>query len=281
MKPISGLIASILLLGACAGTGRPAPGGPRVYHGGEAVAWEDMMGALSEAEVVFVGEQHDDSVAHRLELRIAEELGRRRPLVVAMEMFERDVQGPLDRYLAGTAAEPEFLSAARPWRNYPSDYRPVVELARTRGWPVVASNVPRRLASAVARGGMETLDTLAAAERGYAAAARECPEDEYYRRFVAEMGEHPGMDAAAVHRIYLAQCLKDETMATSVVEHLRPGAVTLHLNGAFHSDFRLGIVPRVERRRPGTRMAVVSLVRAERPLPADSVPGDFVGYTGP
>jgi uncharacterized iron-regulated protein len=240
-----------------------------------------MMDRLAEAEVVFVGEQHDDSAAHRLELRIADELGRRRPLVIALEMFERDVQGPLDRYLAGSATEADFLAAARPWRNYPTDYRPLVELARDHGWPVVASNVPRRLASAVARGGLEALDTLTAAERGHAAASRECPEDEYYRRFVAEMGEHPGMDAAAIHRIYLAQCLKDETMAQAVVERLAPGALTLHLNGAFHSDHRLGIVPRVERRRPGTRVLVVSLVRAERPLRPDSVPGDFVVYTGP
>ena len=38
-------------------------------------------------------------------------------------------------------------------------------LARARGWPVAASNVPRPLASLVGRGGLAALDTLEAARR--------------------------------------------------------------------------------------------------------------------
>jgi uncharacterized iron-regulated protein len=64
-------------------------------------------------------------------------------------------------------------------------------------------------------------------------------------------------------------------MAESLAARLRPGTLVLHLNGAFHSDHRLGIVPRLLRRAPGARVLVVSLVRE----PSDTAPGDFTIIT--
>src|SRR3954469_10752414 len=65
--------------------------------------FEAMLADLARADAVFVGEQHDDPNTHRLELAIVEGLTRRGvPVVVAMEMFERDVQSSLDEYAAGT-----------------------------------------------------------------------------------------------------------------------------------------------------------------------------------
>src|SRR5690349_10576273 len=93
--------------------------------------FETMLVDLTRADVVFVGEQHDDANTHRLELAILEGLLRRHvPIVIAMEMFERDVQGTLDRYLAGTITEEQFLKDARAWPRYATDYRPIIEFAR-------------------------------------------------------------------------------------------------------------------------------------------------------
>ena len=101
--------------------------------------FESMLADLARADVVFVGEQHDDPNTHRLELAIVEGLLRRRaPIVIGMEMFERDVQPVLDQYLAGTIPEEQFLKESRPWPRYATDYRAIVELAR-RGVTVDAS----------------------------------------------------------------------------------------------------------------------------------------------
>src|SRR5688572_32898419 len=68
--------------------------------------FETMLADLARADAVFVGEQHDDPNTHRLELAIVEGLTRRGvPVIVALEMFERDVQGSLDQYAAATMAE--------------------------------------------------------------------------------------------------------------------------------------------------------------------------------
>ena len=78
--------------------------------------FETMLADLARADAVFVGEQHDDPNTHRLELAIVEGLTRRGvPVVVAMEMFERDVQGAVDQYAAGTMTEEQFLKESRPW----------------------------------------------------------------------------------------------------------------------------------------------------------------------
>src|SRR6476620_9303320 len=90
----------------------------RVYDTGRKgfADFEGMLADLTRADVVFVGEQHDDANTHRLELAIVEGLARRRvPLIIAMEMFERDVQPVLDRYLAGTIGEEQFLKDSQPW----------------------------------------------------------------------------------------------------------------------------------------------------------------------
>src|SRR6266550_3454057 len=106
--------------------------------------FETMLADLARADAVFVGEQHDDPNTHRLELAIIEGLTRRQaPVVVALEMFERDVQGSVEQYWTGTTTEDAFVSGSRPWPRYATDYRPIVEFAKANHLPILASNVPR------------------------------------------------------------------------------------------------------------------------------------------
>jgi uncharacterized iron-regulated protein len=156
--------------------------------------FESMLADLTRADVVFVGEQHDDANTHRLELAVIEGLVRRgASVVVALEMFERDVQPLLDQYLAGTITEQQFLAGSRPWPRYQTDYRPIVEFAKAHQLPVIASDVPRPIAADVAKSGMGVVDSLGA-NRGQAARDVQCPTSgEYYTRFLEVMGggAHP------------------------------------------------------------------------------------------
>lgn len=265
---------------------------------GRDVTFEAMIRAASRSDVVFFGEQHDDPGTHRAELAVLAALGNgSRPVVLSLEMFERDVQGVLDDYLAGRISESDFLARARPWERYTTDYRALVELARARGWPVVAANVPRRLASAVSRGGLASIEGLSSAERPLAARDISCPRDVYYEKFAAQMQGHSAgggpasaTDSAAMRkmtdRFYEAQCVKDETMAESIVTALGAagqGALVLHVDGAFHSDFGLGTAARVVRRRPGIGITVLSAIpvdAVDRATPAEfKEHGDFVILT--
>lgn len=257
-----------------------------------------MVARLSRSKVIFFGEQHDDPGTHAAELEFLEAIGRSgRPLIVSLEMFERDVQPVLDDYLAGRISESDFLASARPWPRYATDYRPLIELAKARGWRVVASNVPRPIASAVGRGGLGMLDTLSAAKRTWAARDISCPNDDYHARFLAQMRSHsagtgpasgPGdtLPTAVAERFYLAQCVKDETMAESIVEVLQRAprnAIAVHFNGSFHSDYGHGAADRVGRREPRWNLGIVTAVPAGDPAVAPVAPhagrADFLIFT--
>lgn len=298
------LLAAITLLAACAGGSvradtAPSPGVEARYFDTRARQFVDfgaMVDAAAETDVVFFGEYHDDAAAHRIEAALLGALGERREkIILSLEMFERDVQGNLDRWLGGVLSDSAFLAVTRPWPRYSTDYRPLVDLARRKAWPVIASNVPRPIAAAVGRSGLSVLDTLGA-RRNLVAAAISCPEDDYYRRFTAAMpahdagsgGQAAGAAAkkAANDRFYLAQCVKDETMAESIQRAAAAagsGSLVIHYNGAFHSDFRDGTASRVVRRMPGVRMLVISAVPVADLAAADGIThaarADFIVFT--
>jgi uncharacterized iron-regulated protein len=267
-----------------------------------------MIADLATADVILVGEQHDDPNTHRLEQAILEGFLRRRVrVIVSLEMFERDVQAAVDQYLAGSIPEEEFLKSSRPWPRYATDYRPLVELARGHGWPVVAANVPRRLAADVAKSGRAALDSLSAADRALAARDLLCPQDAYFERFSEAMGGHatgtakqppapggeppaqaPNAVEAATERYYWSQCVKDETMAESIAAAIdrraeQKGPV-VHFTGAFHSDFGAGTAERTRRRLAGRRVVVVSILPVPSldglaPSEEDLTRADFLLYT--
>lgn len=268
----------------------------RVYETGKRAFtdFETLVAELARSDVVFVGEQHADANTHRLELAILEGLQRRQAAVtVSLEMFERDVQGAVDRYLASTTTEAEFLKASRPWPRYASDYRPLVEFAKAQDWPVIAANVPRRHASRVAKAGIGAIDDLSISERPHAASDFRCPRDAYFDRFAASMSEHPPEaggkpspdDPRRMERYYESQCVKDETMAESIATAFDGKKGTLvHFNGAFHSDFGQGAAERTRRRLPGRRILVLSILPVDdldtlTPSDEELRRADFLVYT--
>jgi uncharacterized iron-regulated protein len=215
---------------------------------------------LALADVVALGELHQTPAVHATHLDLIEALHARRPrLVIAMEMFERDVQTELLQYLTGAIDEGDFLAVARPWPDYRRDYRPVIEYAKANGLVVLAANAPRKLAAKVAREG-------AAAVQGEADVAREtsAPEDAYYAEFVKAMDGHPGVTKEFLGRMYAAQCLKDDTMAESITDYLaslrvdEPKPLVVLVCGRMHSDHGRGVVQRIRNRRPDLDCRVLS-----------------------
>ena len=70
----------------------------RVYDiGGQSSSFAAVLNALSDADVVLVGEEHDDVVGHRFEAELLGAAYRRlqaedgRDVILSLEMFERDV----------------------------------------------------------------------------------------------------------------------------------------------------------------------------------------------
>ena len=253
--------------------------------------FESMVATLSKADVVLVGEQHDDPNTHRLERALLDGLARRRgDIILSLEMFERDVQPRLNQFHRGALPESEFLASSRPWPRYATDYKPLVDLAVERKWPIVAANIPRPIASQISKGGLDVLRNMGESELEWVAHDWDCPTgDEYYRRFKDVMGGHTGVEE--MDRFYAAQCLKDETMAESITKawsaalKTNPGTrpLVVHYNGSFHSDYGLGTAARVKSRLPDLKTVVVTMIPVAN---LDNIPtadhksrGDYLVFT--
>lgn len=242
----------------------------RLGNTGQAVHFAQMLDDLAEADVVFLGETHNDDTTHRVELAVYEGLLERRDskVVLAMEMFERDIQPVLDDYLSGKIDERAFLGSARPWPNYGEAYRSMVEKAKSVGSPVVASNFPRPLRMKFAEGPEQALQSLGP-NRGWAPAEFLPNSDVYWKRTDNAVRGHLGMMASVEgdNRLYSTQSLWDNSMGESCATALDrfPGHSVVHVNGGFHTAYWEGTAGQLRARKPDAKLKTVAILPAASP----------------
>jgi uncharacterized iron-regulated protein len=262
----------------------------RVYNSkGDAVSLQNVIESFGQADAVFFGESHDDATAHYLQLEILnkvfEKYAKSKRVVLSLEMFERDVQTVVDEYLKDLITEKKFLDDTRPWNNYKTDYRPLIEFAKQNNLAVIAANAPRRYVNMVSRNGREALNQLSPeAKKWLAPIPYASPSDAYAKKFNALMG-NTGSVNHGVSKILDSQTLWDATMAFSISEHLKKekNALILHLNGSFHTESRLGTVEQLLKFIPKTKVLVVTMRTEEDFAKVDNAKhsgiGDFVILT--
>ena len=136
---------------------------------GKKVSFKKMVKVLAQKDVVMFGEFHNNPISHWMELTVAKALAQIKPLVLGAEMFEADNQQPLNNYLAGKISAKGLDSTARLWNNYKTDYAPLVNFAKEKAYPFIATNIPRKYAALVSKKGFEALDTIAATEKAWMA----------------------------------------------------------------------------------------------------------------
>ena len=257
----------------------------RCFRGSEEQTLTQALDELAAADVVFVGELHDDGLTHRTELAILEGLTGRRPTALSLEMFERDEQDRLDRYLSGTTEESKFLDSIDSWKNYAVSYRPLIEFAKQARVPVIAANGPRTLLRKLSRGKDDAHAALDASERALVPREVFAARDAYWSRYDRIARAHGGTKGPATEdRRFWVQNLWDNTMAESIVDgHRRdPRRCVVHVCGAFHSAFDEGTVYQVRRRNPDLRVRTVTILPthdlATIDASAEADRGDYVFY---
>ena len=232
---------------------------------GSPADYDQMLTELAQADVVLFGEQHNDALAHWLELQIAKDLLRlKKPgqLVIGMEMFERDVQPLVAQYAAGSLADTAFERQARPWPNYATDYRPLLQFARENNVPIIGTNAPQPFARAVARGSLKALDKLQPADRALLVPLPLKVDYDLpgYKNMAAMFGGDSKAHGGGAQNIIQAQALKDATMANFIRASRQPGQTLLHLNGSYHSDHHDGIVAYLRQNSPALRIRTLSVI---------------------
>lgn len=248
---------------------------------GKEIGTEKLVKELADYDIVFFGENHNNSINHWLQLKITEALYQQKSgqIILGAEMFERDNQSQLNDYLSGKFDAKTLKDSARLWNNFSTDYKPLVDFAKDKKIPFIATNVPRRYASQTSKEGLESLNSLPAKDKTYIAQLpiKVTLETPGYSEMKKMMGDHT--EEMKVMNFISAQAIKDATMAESILKNVQPGKTFIHYNGNYHSKEFGGIYWYIKQKNPNLKMAVISVFESENPelkIPEkDYIPTDF------
>jgi uncharacterized iron-regulated protein len=250
------------------------------------ISVDKIIADMADANVLFFGEEHNDSVGHYLENKIFQALHAqyRERVALSMEMFETDNQLPLNEYLASKIDESRLAKDARLWSNY-KDYRPMVDYAKQNHISVIAANPPRRYVSLVGKRGMSTLDSLSKEAKAF---LPPLPYDtlsgRYREKFMEVMKGSPGGDNP---KVYYSQCLWDAGMSYSIYHFLKKNKdkKIFHCVGGFHVAEKLGTAAQLLMRNKKLRILNIASVSDDNFNNPDwgklEILGDYVILTDP
>lgn len=230
---------------------------------------EDLVAAARQADVVLLGETHDNPDHHALQAWVLRRLlaDGRRPLL-AFEMIDADQAPKLAAWLAPHPTDAAGLGPALEWERsgWPdwAMYRPIAQAALTAGIPLSAANISRETTRAIVREGLvPDLPPLAAAS------------EEAMRAEIHD--DHCGMlPDSVLPAMVRVQRARDAAMARAVSGH---GPAVL-IAGSGHVRADRGVPTYLP---AGTRSLSVAFVEVDEAATApdqyDHLPYDFVWFT--
>jgi len=248
----------------------------RLYDaGGKEIGYQDILDQCVRSEVILFGEIHENPLVHWLQLELTRDLYeiRKGHLMLGAEMLEADNQLIVDEYLAGLIEHEHLVKEAKVWENYDTDYRPLVDVAKEHGLRFIATNIPRRYASLVAREGMKALERLSGEAKRYIAPlpiALDLSTPGYRQAMEIGMAHGANLDAK---NFVAAQAVKDATMAYFILKSRGPKHLFIHYNGDYHSKECGGICWYLKRYDPDVRVRTISSVSRDTPVFDDECKG--------
>lgn len=228
---------------------------------GKEVKYEKMIKALLENQVVLFGEQHNDPIAHWLQLEVTSAIFKEKGsnTVLGAEMFESDNQLIIDEYLSGMIPEKKFEAEVRLWPNYNTDYKPLMSFAHYNDLKFIATNIPRRYASIVFKDGVEKLNELSDEAKMYIAPLP-FAYDSTLACYKGMMGM-PEMGGHSNQNFPMSQAAKDATMAYFILKNMNDNNIFIHYNGAYHSDNHESIVWYLKNQNKEVKVITISTVK--------------------
>ena len=225
------------------------------------------------ADVVYLGEQHDNPTHHSHQRAVVEALVARgvRP-ALAFEMLEEDQQADVDQALAGTLSAGDLDERLR-WRarGWPDIgmYQPLFEIAAREKLPVIALDLDPAVSRRIAR---EGLGSLGARAEGLAS---RLPADTAREEAIAGVireGHCGLLPEARLPTMVDAWHARNVTMARRLAAALDRGLTVVVIVGRGHQAAG-GLPAQLAALRPGTRQLVVDMIEA----PPDTRPEAAVG----
>lgn len=248
MNILAAMTALVFLMGGTTALAHPHPDVELFDLEAQTLVSEPQsIERLRAARIVLVGEHHNNAAHHRAQLKVIRTLHEAgRKVAVGLEMFRKDSQQDLDRWVNGQISEPKFKPIyLNNWNFGWELYGPIFNYAKENRIPMVGLNVSRKITSQVAYKGF---DSLSEEQRGSLEGIT-CNVTQEYRDFISSAYGAHGHGKMNFERFCEAQLVWDTAMAVYAVEYLKenPDTVMVILAGSGHVR-KLGIPTQLDKR---------------------------------
>lgn len=222
----------------------------------------DVLQQASLADIVLLGETHDNSDHHVIEAAFLDALAAKRPTVLVLEQYDLEQQPTLDA-IARSGDQNEarlgtlerLMGAGWEWRGY----QPLLATAMRRGLPVVAANASRATLRKVSKEGFAALGPNRSAHLGldshWGAAQQAILASD-----IAD-GHCGTLPAEAVTAIALAQRARDALMADRILA--QSSTLVVAILGREHVRDDLAVPVYLRQRAGNRRFISVGMVEVD------------------
>ncbi len=241
----------------------------KIYNAkGKKISYRKLLKKAEKADIIFIGEEHDNPVAHWFELKMTKDLlskfnakkNNQKKLELGAEMLETDNQEAYQKYLKGEIDYKTLKKEARLWPNFNTDYKALLDFAKEHNISFSATNIPRRYANKVFKYGFKSLDSLSSKEKKWIAPLP-IAYDSTLSAYVAmtKMEHMKFLPKNLKQNMPKAQAIKDATMAHFILKNHKKGNVFIHYNGSYHSNDHQGIVWYIKQANPEAKVLTIDV----------------------
>lgn len=221
------------------------------------ISYTDLLKRMSEQNIIYLGESHDNPEHHRIQLQILKDLiqGGKKPHI-GFEFFSRDQTAYLMTYIGSKPkqgdrkrTEEKRLRYELGWQDKEDTtwkfYFDLIDLAQEHGLSVFGADLPKGLIRRLMR---QDITKLSPVERGQLHSTH--LDDSAYQALMFDKfkAAHCGFaHKEMMEKMYQTWLERNDAMATSIVETHRsdPEQPVVMIVGSGHIEHNLGIYERV------------------------------------
>ncbi|GJL63602.1 MAG: hypothetical protein NPIRA04_22560 [Nitrospirales bacterium] len=248
---------------------------------GRLVEFEDLKTELTNADVIYIGEEHYTPSHIDAAVQVLETLvtSGHKP-ALAMEMFSWDGQPALDQYTQQHGlTEAQFLKDSHWEENWGSDftgYERLVNFAKEHRLPLYALNPPRSLVRMVSKQGLQAALVNPAMDKWGVKKGISLKDPEYEKVIFKPIELcHPGLPKKMYDRYYQASIFRDEGMAKVITgyvdEKSQDQGPLVSYTGGGHIQYKVPVPKRVRRDASSTLKDVSIYLIALDPVREEEV----------
>jgi uncharacterized iron-regulated protein len=269
----------------------------RIFRSGDEaeLTREGLLEQMDAAQVIYLGEKHDNLRHHELQLAIVKDLLERgRRPAIGFETFSLDRTSLLMSFVSSKNASPgdaggtayeTRLKEALDWRGGDESwefYAPLLRFAREHGLVVFGADLSRamrRRITSLGTAGLTAVEQRQLYPSGFQHPAYEALMRDALKQIHCGYGEPD-----YIGRLYDNWVARNDAMAAAIVETLdqQDGEPVVMILGAGHVQYNMAAYERVAHHRPNVRqlnLGFREVAKVPEPVQSYTQPIEFDGAT--